>query len=102
MQKEQKSISLKSPTKESIQERRITIGQSSTILIRTTAGKNSRIASSTDSHEGPHAAPAVVHREVVGEHLVVDSRDQRASFIEIDSKTTTATRNEPRNTHRSK
>lgn len=101
MQKEQRSISIKSLTKDSTPERKIPIRQSNTIPTRTSAGENSKIALSTDTHEGQLAAQDVEHREAVGEHLEEGSKDQMDSCIKRDL-TTTATRNEPRNTHPSK
>lgn len=98
MQKEQRSISVKSLTKDSTPERKITIRQNNTIPTRTSAGENSKIASSTDTHEGQLAAQGVEHRGAAGEHLEEGSRDQMDSCIKRDL-TTTATRNETRNTH---
>jgi hypothetical protein len=103
MQKEQRSISIKSLIKDSTPERKIKIRQSNTIPTRTSAGENSKIALSTDTHEGQLAAQDVEHREAVGEHLEEGSKDQMDSCIKRDlTTTTTATRNEPRNTHPSK
>ena len=101
MEKEQRSISVKSLTKDSTPERKITIRQSNTIPTRTSAGENSKIALLTDTHEGQLAAQDVEHREAAGEHPEEGSRDQMVSCIKRDL-TTTATRNEPRNTHPSK
>lgn len=101
MEKEQRSISVKSLTKDSTQERKITIRQSNTIPTRTSAGENSKIALSTDTHEGQLAAQGVEYRGGAGEHLEEGSRDQMDSCIKRDL-TTTATRNETRNTHPSK
>ena len=101
MQKEQRNISVKSLTKDSTPERKITIRQSNTIPIRTSAGENSKIALSTDTHEDQLAAQDAEHRGAVGEHPEEGSRDQMDSCIKRDL-TTTATRNEPRNTHPSK
>jgi hypothetical protein len=103
MQKEQRSISIKSLIKDSTPERKIKIRQSNTIPTRTSAGENSKIALSTDTHEGQLAAQDVEHREAAGVHLEEGSRDQKDSCIKRDlTTTTTATRNEPRNTHPSK
>lgn len=101
MEKEQRSISVKSLTKDSTPERKITIRQSNTIPTRTSAGENSKIALLTDTHEGRLAAQDVEHREAAEEHPEEGSRDQMDSCIKRDL-TTTATRNEPRNTHPSK
>lgn len=103
MQKEQRSISVKSLTKDSTPERKISIRQSDTIPTRTSAGENSKIAMSTDTHEGQLAAQDVERREALGERPEEGSRDQMDSCIKRDlTTTTTATRNEPRNTHPSK
>jgi len=101
MQREMRSISVKSLSKDSAPERKITIRQSSTILTRTSAGENSKIALSTDTHEGQLAAQDVEHREAAGEHPEQGSRDQMDSCAMRDL-TTIATRNEPCNTHPSK
>lgn len=103
MQRVQRSISVKSLTKDSTPERRITIRQSNTIPTRTSAGENSKIALSTDTHEVQLAAQDEEHREAAGEHPEGGSRDQMDSCIKRDlTTTTTANRNEPRNTHPSK
>lgn len=103
MQRVQRSISVKSLTKDSTPERRITTRQSNTIPTRTNAGENSKIALSIDTNEGQLAAQDEEHREAAGEHPEEGSRDQMGSCIKRDlTTTTTATRNEPRNTHPSK
>ena len=101
MEKERRSISVKSLTKDSTPEKKITIRRSNTIPTRTSAGENSKIALLTDTHEGKLAAQDVEHREAAEEHPEEGYRDQMDSCIKRDL-TTTATRNEPRNTHPSK